>query len=45
MPDKKVTCNCRKTMREPNDDQLVAKIQKHVHDAHNYQVRAMAEPA
>lgn len=50
MPDKKVTCDCGKTMRGANDDQLVAIVQKHAKDVHNMaltreQVLAMAEPA
>jgi predicted small metal-binding protein len=50
MADKKVTCDCGKTMREPNDNQLVATVQKHAKDVHNMtlsrdQVLAMAEPA
>jgi predicted small metal-binding protein len=50
MPEKKVTCDCGKTMRAANDDQLVAVVQKHAKDIHNMtltrdQVLAMAEPA
>lgn len=50
MPDKKVTCDCGKTMRAGNEDQLVATVQKHAKDVHNMtltrdQVLSMAEPA
>jgi predicted small metal-binding protein len=50
MPEKKVICDCGKTMREPNDDELVATVQKHAREVHNMaltreQVLAMAEPA
>ena len=49
MPDKKVTCDCGKTMREGNDDELVATVQKHASEVHKMtlsreQVLAMAEP-
>jgi predicted small metal-binding protein len=47
---KKVTCDCGKTMREPDDDKLIVTVQKHAKDVHNMtltreQVLAMAEPA
>jgi predicted small metal-binding protein len=50
MPEKKVTCDCGKTMRAPNDEELVTIVQKHAKDVHNMtltreQVLAMAEPA
>jgi hypothetical protein len=50
MADKKVTCDCGKTMRERTDDQLVSTVQKHAKDVHNMtlsreQILAMAEPA
>ena len=50
MAAKKVTCDCGKTMREPDDEKLVATVQKHAKDVHNMaltkdQVLAMAEPA
>ncbi|MEP6991427.1 MAG: DUF1059 domain-containing protein [bacterium] len=50
MSDKKVTCDCGKTMREHTDEQLVATVQKHAKDVHNMtltrdQILAMAEPA
>ena len=50
MPEKKVTCDCGKTMRGANDEELVSAVQKHAKDAHNRtltpdQVLAMAEPA
>lgn len=50
MAEKKVTCDCGKTMRAPNDDKLVEAVQKHARELHNMsitreQVLAMAEPA
>lgn len=50
MAAKKVTCDCGKTMREPDDETLVAAVQKHAKEIHNMtltkeQVLAMAEPA
>ena len=50
MPEKKVTCDCGKTMRGANDDELVSIVQRHAKDVHNMtltrdQVLAMAEPA
>ena len=50
MADKKVTCDCGKTMREQTDEKLVATVQKHAKDIHNMtltrdQILAMAEPA
>ena len=50
MAEKKVTCDCGKTMRGENDEQLVSIVQKHAKDAHNMtltrdQVLAMAEPS
>jgi len=50
MAGKKVTCDCGKTMREPNDDKLVAAVQQHAKEVHQMtltreQVLAMAEPA
>jgi predicted small metal-binding protein len=49
MPEKKVTCDCGKTMRGANDDELVNIVQRHAKDVHNMtltrdQVLAMAEP-
>lgn len=49
MADKKVTCDCGKTLHAANDDQLVATVQKHANDVHNMQltrdqVLAMAQP-
>ena len=35
MPEKKVTCDCGKTMRGANDEELVSVVQKHAKDAHN----------
>ena len=50
MPEKKVTCDCGKTMRGANDDELVSIVQQHAKEVHNMpltreQVLAMAEPA
>jgi len=50
MPEKKVTCDCGKTMRGATDEQLVSIVQKHAKDVHNMtltadQVLAMAEPS
>ncbi len=50
MAEKKVTCDCGKTMRGDTDEQLVSIVQKHAKDVHNMtltadQVLAMAEPA
>ncbi len=50
MPEKKVTCDCGKTMRAANDDELVTIVQQHAENVHNMkltrdQVLAMAEPA
>ena len=50
MAAKKVTCDCGKTMRESDDEKLIATVQKHAKDVHNMtltreQVLAMAEPA
>jgi predicted small metal-binding protein len=50
VPAKKVTCDCGKTMREPDDEKLVQTVQKHAKEVHNMtltreQVLAMAEPA
>lgn len=50
MAQKQVSCDCGKTIREPNDEQLVASVQKHAKEVHNMdlsreQVLSMAEPA
>ena len=50
MATKKATSDCGKTMREPDDEKLIATVQKHAKDVHNMaltkeQVLAMAEPA
>ena len=50
MPEKKVTCDCGKTMRGVNDDEMVAIVQRHAKEVHEMhltreQVLAMAEPA
>lgn len=50
MAEKKVACDCGKTVRASNDDQLVADVQKHAKEVHNMnltrdQVLAMAQPA
>jgi predicted small metal-binding protein len=46
---KKVSCDCGKTIREPNDDELVQSVQKHAQEVHQMhltreQILAMAEP-
>jgi predicted small metal-binding protein len=48
--EKKVECDCGKTIRASNDNQLVTDVQKHAKDVHNMdlsrdQVLAMAQPA
>jgi predicted small metal-binding protein len=50
MPQKQVTCDCGKIIREPSDEQLVAAVQKHAKEVHDMdlsreQVLSMAEPA
>ena len=50
MTEKKVACDCGKTLRATSDEQLVSDVQKHAKDVHNMnltrdQVLAMAEPA
>ena len=50
MAEKKVACDCGKTMRASNDDQLVRDVQQHAKQVHNMdlsrdQVLAMAQPA
>ena len=50
MAEKKVACDCGKTIRAQSDDQLVADVQKHASEVHNMtltreQVLAMAEVA
>ena len=50
MADKKVSCDCGKTIRETTDDALIAAVQKHAREVHNMtlspeQVLAMAEVA
>lgn len=47
---KQVACDCGKTIREPDDDALVAAVQKHAREVHHMemtreQVLSMAEPA
>ncbi|HUF12985.1 MAG TPA: DUF1059 domain-containing protein [Longimicrobiales bacterium] len=47
---KQVSCDCGKVIREKNDDQLVATVQKHAKEVHDMeltreQVLSMAEPA
>ncbi len=49
MAEKKVSCDCGKTIREKNDDQLVAAVQQHAREVHamelsREQVLSMAEP-
>lgn len=48
--EKQVACDCGKTIRETDDDQLVATVQKHAREVHSMelsreQVLAMAEPS
>lgn len=48
--EKKVSCDCGKTIRESSDDRLVTIVQQHAREVHNMeltreQVLAMAEPA
>ena len=48
--EKKVECDCGKTIRSSNDSQLVTDVQKHAKEVHNMdlsrdQVLAMAQPA
>lgn len=50
MAQKQVACDCGKIIRENNDEQLIASVQKHAQEIHNMklspdQVLAMAEPA
>lgn len=50
MAEKKVACDCGKTIHERSDDALVAAVQKHAKEVHNMQltreqVLSMAEPA
>lgn len=50
MAQKQVACDCGKTIREPDDERLVAAVQKHAKDVHDMdlsreQVLSMAEPA
>ena len=50
MSDKQVACDCGKTIRENNDDALVAAVQDHAKNVHDMdltreQVLSMAEPA
>ena len=50
MAEKKVSCDCGKTIREKSDQELVAAVQKHAREVHNMtlspeQVLAMAEVA
>lgn len=49
MSDKKVSCDCGATIRETDDDALVAKVQRHAKEVHDMdlsreQVLSMAEP-
>ncbi|HEX5438832.1 MAG TPA: DUF1059 domain-containing protein [Gemmatimonadaceae bacterium] len=49
MTQKKVSCDCGKTIRENSDEQLVAAVQKHAQEVHKMeltreQILAMAEP-
>ena len=49
MSQKQVSCDCGKIIREKNDDQLIATVQKHAREVHNMeltrdQILSMAEP-
>lgn len=50
MADKKVSCDCGKTIRAKSDDELVSKVKDHARDVHDMdltrdQVLSMSEPA
>lgn len=50
MAEKKVCCDCGKTIHGRTDDDLIRDVQRHAKDVHNMdlsreQVLAMAEPA
>jgi predicted small metal-binding protein len=50
MVEKKVSCDCGKTMHATSDDELVRTVQEHARSVHSMdlsreQVLAMAEPA
>lgn len=50
MATKQVSCDCGKTIREQNDDDLVQAVQKHAREAHKMelsreQVLSMSQPA
>ena len=49
MSQKQVSCDCGKVIREQNDDQLIAAVQKHAREVHSMdlskeQILSMAEP-
>lgn len=49
MSEKKVSCDCGKTLREESDDELVRAVQEHAREAHEMdltreEVLAMAKP-
>ncbi len=49
MSEKKVSCDCGKTLREETDDELVRAVQEHAREAHEMdltreEVLAMAKP-
>lgn len=49
MSEKKVSCDCGKTLREETDDELVRAVQEHASEAHEMdltreEVLAMAKP-
>lgn len=49
MAQKKVSCDCGKTIREEDDDELVRIVQEHARDVHDMeltreQILAMAKP-
>lgn len=50
MAEKQVACDCGKTIRQTDDEALVAAVQEHARTVHNMdlsreQVLSMAEPA
>jgi predicted small metal-binding protein len=50
MADKKVACDCGKTIHAKTDDELIRAVQEHAQSVHSMnlsreQVLAMAEPA
>lgn len=49
MPEKQVSCDCGKTVREENEEELVRVVREHAREAHDMEltreeVLAMAKP-